>query len=68
MEGKVTFSILEEGHTGPIGDDWKYWVEAKVFNQGLKGEGKISVAKHKLPSGTVQQPPGPPAPPRGYGR
>ena len=62
MEGKLTFSILQECHEGPIGEDWRYWIEAKVFNQGLKGQGTIKVKKHVLPSGTVQQPPGPPAP------
>ena len=62
MEGKVLFSVLTEGHEGPIGEDWRYWIEAKVFNQGLKGQGTIKVAKHSLPSGTTQQPPGPPAP------
>ncbi len=62
MAAKVTFTILKEGHEGPIGDDWRYWVEAKVFNQGLKGEGKIVVKKHSLPTGTNQVPPGPPAP------
>jgi len=62
MEAKVTFTILQESHEGPIGDDWRYWVECKVFNQGLKGEGKITVAKHSLPTGTTQEPPGPPEP------
>ena len=62
MDGKLIFSILQEGHEGPIGEDWRYWVEAKVFNQGLKGQGTIKVKKHILPSGTIQQPPGPPAP------
>lgn len=62
MVAKVTFSILQENHEGPIGEDWKYWVEAKVFNHGLKGAGKIEVPKHSLPSGTTRQPPGPPAP------
>ncbi len=62
MAAKVIFSILTENHEGPIGDDWRYWVEAKVFNQGLKGKGKIEVKKHSLPSGTTQEPPGPPAP------
>ena len=62
MEGKVIFSVLTENHEGPIGEDWRYWIEAKVFNQGLKGEGTIKVAKHSLPSGTTQQPPGPPTP------
>ena len=62
MEGKVLFSVLTESHEGPIGEDWRYWIEAKVFNQGLKGQGTIKVAKHSLPSGTTQPPPGPPAP------
>lgn len=62
MEGKVTFSVLTESHEGRIGDDWRYWVEAKVFNQGLQGQGKIEVKKHDLPSGVTQAPPGPPAP------
>ena len=62
MAAKVVFSILQENHAGPIGDDWRYWVEAKVFNQGLKGKGKIEVKKHSLPSGTTQEPRGPPAP------
>ena len=61
MEGKVIFSVLTENHEGPIGDDWRYWIEAKVFNRGLKGQGTIKVAKHSLPSGTTQEPPGPPA-------
>ena len=62
MEGKVTFSVLTESHEGPIGDDWKYWIEAKVFNQGLQGQGTIKVGKHKLLSGITQEPPGPPKP------
>jgi len=58
----VKFSLLQESHEGPIGDDWRYWIEIKVFNQGLQGQGTIKVAKHSLPSGTTQPPPGPPAP------
>lgn len=61
MEGKVTVSVLSESHAGSAGNDWKYELQAKVFNQGLKGQGTISVAKHDLPSGTTQVPPGPPA-------
>ena len=60
MEGKVTFSVLTESHEGPIGDDWRYWIEAKVFNQGLQGQGTIKVDEHALPSGVTQVPPGPP--------
>jgi hypothetical protein len=59
VAAKIVFSILEENHEGPIGDDWRYWVEAKVFNAGLKGQGKITVKKHSLPTGTTQVPPGP---------
>lgn len=62
MAATVTFTILEENHIGPIGDDWRYWVEAKVFNEGLKGEGKVVVKKHSLPTGTTRVPPGPPEP------
>ncbi|NIP18186.1 MAG: hypothetical protein GWM87_08545 [Xanthomonadales bacterium] len=62
MACKVTFSILSEGQQGNIGDDWKYSIEAKVFNQGLKGKGSIEVPKHTLGSGMTQEPPGPPAP------
>jgi hypothetical protein len=62
MEGKITFSILTEHHEGPIGGDWRYWVEAKVFNQGLKGQGTIKVDKHTFPQKVTQEPPGPPPP------
>jgi len=62
MEGKIVFSVIEESHEGPIGDDWRYWIEAKVFNQGLKDTGTIKVAKHSLPTGTSQPPHGSPAP------
>ena len=43
MGCKVTMSLVSERQDGPIGDDWKYEVEAKVFNEGLKGKGTISV-------------------------
>ncbi len=60
MAGRVIFSVLQESHEGPIGEEWRYWIEAKVFNEGLRGSGRIEVAKHSLPSGTTQVPPGPP--------
>lgn len=62
MACKVTMTLLTESQQGNIGDDWKYSIEAKVFNQGLKGKGSISVRKHTLSSGATQEPPGPPAP------
>ena len=62
MAFKVTISILSETQEGDIGDDWKFELNAKVFNEGLKGEGAIKVKKHNLPAGVVQDPPGPPQP------
>lgn len=62
MGAKVTMSLVTERQDGPIGDDWRYVVEAKVFSEGLKGKGKIKVPKHTLSSGVTQEPPGPPEP------
>jgi len=62
MACKVTMTLLSESQQGNIGDDWKYTLEAKVFNQGLKGTGTLTIPKHKLRSGVTQEPPGPPAP------
>ncbi len=62
MAFKVTISVLSESQEGDIGDDWKFELTAKVFNEGLKGEGAIKVKKHNLPAGIVQDPPGPPEP------
>lgn len=62
MAGKVIFSILSERQDGKIGDDWRYEVEVKVFNEGLKGKGTISVPKHNLASGQTVDPHGSPAP------
>ncbi|MEJ8569222.1 hypothetical protein [Elongatibacter sediminis] len=62
MAFKVTISVLSESQEGDIGDDWKFDLSAKVFNEGLKGEGRIKVKKHNLPAGVVQDPPGPPEP------
>lgn len=62
MACKVTITLLTESQQGNIGDDWKYNLEAKVFNEGLKGTGNIKVKKHNLSSGDTQEPPGPPAP------
>ena len=58
----VTMSLITERQDGPIGDDWRYVVEAKVFNEGLKGKGSIKVPEHQLPPGVTQEPPGPPEP------
>ena len=62
MAFKVTVSVLSETQEGDIGDDWKFELSVKTFNEGLQGEGTIKVKKHHLPAGVVQDPPGPPAP------
>lgn len=62
MALKVTVSVLSETQEGDVGDDWKFDLNVKVFNEGLQGEGTIKVKKHLLSAGSVQEPPGPPAP------
>jgi hypothetical protein len=62
MAFKVTISVLSESQEGDIGDDWRFELNVKVFNEGLAGEGIIKVKKHNLPAGAVQDPPGPPEP------
>ena len=60
MAGKVTFSLLSERQEGKIGDDWRYEVEAKIFNGGLKDKGVIKVEKHNLASDVTMEPHGSP--------
>ena len=60
MACKLTMSVISETQVGNIGDDWKYDLEAKVYNPALTATGTISVAKHILPSDSTQEPPGPP--------
>jgi hypothetical protein len=60
MTRKVTVSVISERQDGKIGDDWRYEVEARVFNQGLKGKGTIKVEKHTLASGVTMEPHGSP--------
>ena len=55
-------TLLSESQEGECGDDWKYVVEAKVFSEGLKGEGRISVPKHSLAVGATEPPFGNPGP------
>lgn len=59
MAFKVTVSVLSESQEGDIGDDWKFSLNVKVFNEGLQSEGVIKVKKHALPAGVIQDPPGP---------
>jgi hypothetical protein len=71
MAFKVTVSVLSETQEGDIGDDWKFDLNVKIFNEGLQGEGTIKVKKHRLAAGVVQDPPGLSGPlvlPAGEGR
>jgi len=58
----MTITLLTETQEGNVGSDWKYHLDVKVFNEGLKGEGSMKVPKHTLDAGNVQEPPGPPEP------
>ena len=62
MTCSTTMTLISEHQEGKCGDDWKYDVDVKVFIEGLKGEGVISVPKHTLRSGTVEKPYGLPEP------
>jgi hypothetical protein len=62
MAAKVTVTVVSERQDGNIGDDWRFEVETKVFNDGLKGKGTIKVAKHTLASGVTMEPFGSPEP------
>lgn len=62
MTCSLTMTLISEHQEGECGDDWKYEVSVKVFNEGLKGEGVISVPKHTLEVGVVEKPHGLPEP------
>jgi hypothetical protein len=51
-------TLISEHQEGECGKDWKYEVGVKVFNQGLQGEGLISVPKHTLEAGAAEKPHG----------
>lgn len=62
MTCTLMMTLISESQEGECGDDWKYELEARVFRDELVGEGRISVPKHLLPSGTIREPHGSPAP------
>jgi len=62
MTCSLTMSLISEHQEGECGVDWKYEVGAKVFNDGLKGEGLFSVPKHTLGAGVMAKPHGLPKP------
>ena len=62
MTCKLTMTLISEHQEGNCGEDWKYDLDVKVFHEGLKGEGQVSVPKHILPVGVVKEPHGSPQP------
>ena len=62
MTCSLTMTLISEHQEGECGDDWKYEVGVKVFDEGLKGEGLISVPKHTLVVGAWEKPHGLPEP------
>ena len=62
MTCKLTMMLISEHQVGECGEDWKYDLDAEVFHEGLKGEGRFSVPRHNLTSGPVREPYGAPEP------
>ena len=62
MTCKLTMTLISEHQEGNCGEDWKYDLDVKVFHEGLKGEGQVSVPKHTLEAGIVKEPFGSPEP------
>jgi hypothetical protein len=62
MTCKLTMTLISEHQEGECGNDWKYDLDAKVFHEGLQGEGRVSVPKHILEPGNVREPHGGPEP------
>ena len=62
MTCTLTMTLISESQEGECGDDWKYDLEARVFRGELVGEGRVSIPKHTLESGTIREPHGSPDP------
>ena len=62
MNCTLTVALISETQEGNIGEDWKYHLTVKAFEDDLDGEASISVPKHSLPSGEIREPFGSPAP------
>lgn len=62
MNCTLTAALISETQEGDIGEDWKYTLSVKAFEDDLDGAATISVPKHSLPAGDVREPFGSPAP------
>lgn len=62
MNCTLTAALISETQEGDIGEDWKYTLSVKAFEDDLDGAATISVPKHNLPAGVVREPFGSPAP------
>ena len=60
MSCTLTMTLISESQEGNIGEDWKYDLDVKVSTAGQKGQGKVKVPKHNLPSGEIREPHGSP--------
>jgi hypothetical protein len=62
MRYRLMMILVSEGQEGNLGEDWKYDLGVKVFNNGLQNEASVEVPKHRLESGRVEPPFGSPPP------
>ena len=62
MSCTLTMKLVSESQEGNIGEDWRYDLDVRVSSGEQKGQGRVKVPKHNLPSGLVQEPHGSPEP------
>lgn len=62
MSCTLTMKLVSESQEGNIGEDWRYDLDVQVSSGAQKGQGRVKVPKHNLPSGLVQEPHGSPEP------
>jgi len=62
MACSLSMTVISEQQVGNCGEDWKYDLDVQVMHEGPAGGGRVSVPKHQLESGVVQEPYGAPEP------